>query len=53
MKRLIDENPSEVFLIEGHTDAVGSNESNLELSDRAPRRSPTSSSTSTASRRRT
>jgi outer membrane protein OmpA-like peptidoglycan-associated protein len=34
MKRLIDENPSEVFLIEGHTDAVGSNESNLELSDR-------------------
>ena len=34
MKRLIDENPSEVFLIEGHTDAVGSNESNLELSDK-------------------
>ena len=34
MKRLIDRNPSEVFLIEGHTDAVGSDESNLELSDR-------------------
>jgi outer membrane protein OmpA-like peptidoglycan-associated protein len=34
MKRLIDQNPSEVFLIEGHTDAVGSDEANLELSDR-------------------
>ena len=30
----IDENPQEVFLIEGHTDAVGSAASNLALSDR-------------------
>jgi outer membrane protein OmpA-like peptidoglycan-associated protein len=28
------ENPSEVFLVEGHTDAVGSDASNLALSDR-------------------
>lgn len=34
IKRLIERNPGEVFLIEGHTDAVGSDESNLELSDR-------------------
>lgn len=32
--RLIERNPGEVFLIEGHTDAIGSDESNLELSDR-------------------
>ncbi|MEM8658355.1 MAG: OmpA family protein, partial [Pseudomonadota bacterium] len=31
---LILENPDEVFLIEGHTDAVGSDTSNLALSDR-------------------
>ena len=31
---LIEENPAEVFLIEGHTDAVGSATSNLALSDR-------------------
>ena len=31
---LIKENPGEVFLIEGHTDAVGSGASNLALSDR-------------------
>lgn len=31
---LIDENPAEMFLIEGHTDAVGSGSSNLALSDR-------------------
>lgn len=31
---LIEENPGEVFLIEGHTDAVGSEVSNLALSDR-------------------
>lgn len=30
----VDENPSEIFLIEGHTDAVGSAASNLALSDR-------------------
>ncbi|MFD1326896.1 OmpA family protein [Mycoplana ramosa] len=30
---LLDENPGETFLIEGHTDAVGSDESNLILSD--------------------
>ena len=31
---LITENPGEIFLIEGHTDAVGSAASNLALSDR-------------------
>ena len=31
---LIRENPAEIFLIEGHTDAVGSAPSNLALSDR-------------------
>ncbi len=31
---MIDENPGEVFLVEGHTDAVGSAASNLALSDR-------------------
>ncbi|RYE53917.1 MAG: OmpA family protein, partial [Rhizobiaceae bacterium] len=30
---LLDRNPGETFLIEGHTDAVGSDESNLVLSD--------------------
>ena len=34
MRDLIDENPGEVFLIEGHTDAVGGAASNLALSDR-------------------
>jgi len=34
MRRMIDENPSEVFLIEGHTDAVGPAAYNLALSDR-------------------
>jgi outer membrane protein OmpA-like peptidoglycan-associated protein len=33
MLKLLDKNPGEVFLIEGHTDAVGSDESNLILSD--------------------
>ena len=33
MTKLLDKNPGEVFLIEGHTDAVGSDVSNLVLSD--------------------
>lgn len=32
--RVIDRNPNEVFMIEGYTDAVGSEEDNLSLSDR-------------------
>lgn len=32
--RVIDGNPAEVFLVEGHTDAVGTDEDNLSLSDR-------------------
>ena len=32
--RVIERNPTEMFLIEGHTDAVGSDEDNLSLSDR-------------------
>jgi outer membrane protein OmpA-like peptidoglycan-associated protein len=34
MLRVLDHNPQAVFLIEGHTDAVGSWEDNLSLSDR-------------------
>ena len=34
MLDVIDENPGAVFLVEGHTDAVGSDLSNLTLSDR-------------------
>ena len=34
INRAISRNPSEVFLIEGHTDAVGSDVDNLSLSDR-------------------
>jgi len=34
INRAIGANPSEVFLIEGHTDAVGSDVDNLSLSDR-------------------
>ncbi len=34
IEEAVYENPSEVFLVEGHTDAVGSPELNLELSDR-------------------
>jgi OOP family OmpA-OmpF porin len=34
LKRAVDQNPREVFLIEGHTDAVGSDVDNLSLSDR-------------------
>jgi len=34
MNRILDRNPDEMFLIEGYTDAVGSEEDNLTLSDR-------------------
>lgn len=34
LRRIIDRNPRARFLIEGHTDAVGSWESNLDLSER-------------------
>ena len=34
MSRILDRNPAETFLIEGHTDAVGTDEANLLLSDR-------------------
>jgi outer membrane protein OmpA-like peptidoglycan-associated protein len=34
LQQAIQENPGEVFLIEGHTDAVGSDIDNLSLSDR-------------------
>ncbi|MGV3491491.1 MAG: OmpA family protein [Devosia sp.] len=33
MQAILERNPGEVFLIEGHTDAVGSDEDNLVLSD--------------------
>ncbi len=33
MQKLLDRNPGEVFLIEGHTDATGSDVANLILSD--------------------
>lgn len=34
INKVIDRNPQEVFLVEGYTDAVGSEEDNLTLSDR-------------------
>ncbi|RDI59855.1 outer membrane protein OmpA-like peptidoglycan-associated protein [Microvirga subterranea] len=34
IQRALQNNPNEVFLIEGHTDAVGADEDNLTLSDR-------------------
>jgi outer membrane protein OmpA-like peptidoglycan-associated protein len=34
INRILSRNPDEMFLIEGHTDAVGSDEDNLTLSDR-------------------
>ena len=34
MKQATAQNPREVFLIEGHTDAVGADDDNLSLSDR-------------------
>jgi outer membrane protein OmpA-like peptidoglycan-associated protein len=33
MEKLLKENPAETFLIEGHTDAFGSDDANLALSD--------------------
>ena len=34
MQKLLEKNPAETFLLEGHTDAVGSETANLALSDR-------------------
>ncbi len=34
IERMLEKNPAETFLIEGHTDAVGSDQANLALSDR-------------------
>ncbi len=34
VRRMLDRNEAEMFLVEGHTDAVGSDEDNLTLSDR-------------------
>ncbi len=34
MLKLLEKNPGETFLIEGHTDAVGTDQANLVLSDR-------------------
>ena len=34
LNQAISRNPNEIFLVEGHTDAVGSDEDNLTLSDR-------------------
>jgi outer membrane protein OmpA-like peptidoglycan-associated protein len=34
MEQILKQNPAETFLIEGHTDAVGSDRANLALSDR-------------------
>lgn len=34
IEKMLDKNPAETFLIEGHTDAVGSDQANLALSDR-------------------
>jgi outer membrane protein OmpA-like peptidoglycan-associated protein len=34
IKRAVAQNPNEVFLVEGHTDATGTEEDNLSLSDR-------------------
>lgn len=34
INRIIDKHPDEMFMIEGHTDAVGNDEDNLSLSDR-------------------
>ena len=34
INRVLDRNPDAIFMVEGHTDAVGSDEDNLTLSDR-------------------
>jgi outer membrane protein OmpA-like peptidoglycan-associated protein len=34
INRILDRNPDELFMFEGYTDAVGSEEDNLSLSDR-------------------
>jgi outer membrane protein OmpA-like peptidoglycan-associated protein len=34
IRRVIERNPNEIFLIEGHTDATGNDVDNLSLSDR-------------------
>jgi outer membrane protein OmpA-like peptidoglycan-associated protein len=34
LRRTLDQNPNEIFLVEGYTDAVGPPEDNLSLSDR-------------------
>jgi outer membrane protein OmpA-like peptidoglycan-associated protein len=34
IKRAVGSNPAEVFMVEGHTDAVGADVDNLSLSDR-------------------
>jgi outer membrane protein OmpA-like peptidoglycan-associated protein len=34
IKRIVERNPDEMFMVEGHTDAVGSDIDNLSLSDR-------------------
>jgi outer membrane protein OmpA-like peptidoglycan-associated protein len=34
LQQAIQQNPNEIFLVEGHTDAVGPDEDNLTLSDR-------------------
>ncbi|MBO0662203.1 OmpA family protein [Jiella sp. CQZ9-1] len=34
INKIVDKNPSETFLVEGHTDAVGSQLANLDLSDK-------------------
>lgn len=34
IRRVLQQNPNEIFLVEGYTDAVGSEEDNLSLSDR-------------------
>ena len=34
MQKLLEKNPAETFLLEGHTDAVGSDNANLALSDK-------------------